>query len=488
MQKRGHVIDGKEVASLSGKTFSSINPANEEVIAEVAEGSAEDVALAVDSARKAFADGPWQTLPPWERGRTLAKIGELIRQKTDHLALLDALDCGKPLKDNKYGDIPLCVRIFEYYAGVPDKFPGKVYPSERSMFNFSLREPYGVVAGIVPWNYPFLNACIKLAPALAAGNTMVLKMAEQTPLSTIELANLCLEAGIPPGVVNVVNGGRETGYALCAHPGIDKISFTGSTETGKKILHTAAERVLPVTLELGGKGPSIVFSDADMDQAIAGVLFSAFFNAGQICTTGSRLLVEQTIADQFTERLAKAASRLRIGDPTSEETDLGPLVDQRQLSKVRDYIEIGKAEGGKVFYQGSMPRLDRGYFVAPLIFTSVSTRMRIAQEEIFGPVLSVLTFKDEADAIAKANGIAYGLAGSVFTSHLGRALRMARSIQAGMIWMNTVEYWEPSVPYGGQKQSGLGEDFGMEAYHTYTKAKSVFVNASNTKLTWGPDA
>jgi acyl-CoA reductase-like NAD-dependent aldehyde dehydrogenase len=371
---------------------------------------------------------------------------------------------------------------------VPDKFTGKVYPSERSMFNFSLREPYGVVAGIVPWNYPFLNACIKLAPALAAGNTVVLKMAEQTPLSTIELANLCLEAGIPAGVVNVVNGGRETGHALCAHPRIDKISFTGSTETGKKILHTAAERVLPVTLELGGKGPSIVFADADMDQAIAGVLFSAFFNAGQICTTGSRLLVEQTIADEFTLRLAKAASRLRIGDPTSEETDLGPLVDQRQLAKVRNYIEIGKAEGGKVFYQGSMPPPDRGYFVAPLIFTSVSSQMRIAREEIFGPVLSVLTFKDEADAIAKANAIAYGLSGSVFTSQLGRALRMARSIQAGMIWMNTVEYWEPSVPYGGQKQSGLGEDFGMEAYHTYTKAKSVFVNTSNTRLTWGPDA
>lgn len=487
MQKRGHVIDGEEVASVSGKTFLSINPATEEVIAEVADGGAEDVALAVHSARRAFDAGPWRTMAPWERGRTLHKLAELIHQKTDHLALLDALDCGKPLKDNKYGDLPLCVRIFEYYAGVPDKYCGKVYPSERTMFNFSLREPYGVVAGIVPWNYPILNSCIKLAPALAAGNTVVLKMAEQTPLSTIELANLCTEAGIPPGVVNVVNGGRETGNALCVHQGIDKISFTGSTETGKKILHAAAERVLPVTLEMGGKGPSIVFADADMDQAIAGVLFSAFFNAGQICTTGSRLLIEQSIAEEFTERLAKAVARLRIGDPTSEETDLGPLVDNRQLAKVHNYISVGKAEGAQVFYQGGLAD-GRGYFAAPLVFTGVSTQMRIAQEEIFGPVLSVLTFRDEADAVQKANDIAYGLSASIWTNHLGQAMRMARSIEAGMIWMNTVEYWEPSVPYSGQKQSGFGEDFGLEAYHSYTKAKSVFLNLTHSKLAWVNEA
>lgn len=486
MRKRGHVIDGKEVDSLSGNTFSTTNPANEQIIAQVADGSTEDVDLAVKSARNAFEQGPWSRMPPWERGRLLGKVAELIRNKTDELALLDAIDAGKPLKDNKYGDIPLCIRIFEYYAGVPDKFAGKTFPSEKGMFNFSVREPYGVVAGIVPWNYPFLNSCIKLAPALAAGNTVVLKMAEQTPLSSIELANICTEAGIPPGVVNVVNGGPEVGAALCAHPFVDKISFTGSTQTGKKILHAAAERVLPVTLELGGKSPSVVFADADIEQAVAGVLFSAFFNAGQICTTGSRLLVEESIASEFTELLVKAAAKLRIGDPCNEETDLGPLVDARQLERVRDYIRIGKAEGAQVRYEGNSVATERGYFIAPLIFTSVNPTMRIAQEEIFGPVLSVMTFRDEADAVSKANAIVYGLAASVWTNHLGKALRMAHAIQSGSIWMNTVEYWEPSIPYGGQKQSGLGEDFGMEAYHTYTKSKSVIVNLSGSRLIWGP--
>jgi acyl-CoA reductase-like NAD-dependent aldehyde dehydrogenase len=486
MQKRGHVINGKEVDSLSGNTFLTINPATEQVIAEVAEAGAEDVAIAVGSARKAFDHGPWKSMPPWERGRLVGKVAELIRQKTHELALLDAVDCGKPLKDNMYGDLPLCVRIFEYYAGVPDKYTGKVYPSERGMFNFSLREPYGVVAGIVPWNYPFLNSCIKLAPALAAGNTVVLKMAEQTPLSTIELANICVQAGIPPGVVNVVNGGPSVGAALCSHPEIDKISFTGSTETGRKILHAAAERILPVTLELGGKSPSVVFADACMEQAVAGVLFSAFFNSGQICTTGSRLLVEETIAAEFIDRLANAASRLRIGDPTLEETDLGPVVDRRQLEKIHEYVRIGKAEGAQVFYEGRSVSPDRGYFVAPFILTSVSQDMRVAQEEIFGPVLSVLTFRGEADAIAMANDIAYGLAASVWTNHLGRALRVAQEIQAGSIWMNAAEYWEPSVPYGGQKQSGLGEDFGLEAYRTYTKGKSILVNTTNSRLAWGP--
>jgi acyl-CoA reductase-like NAD-dependent aldehyde dehydrogenase len=486
MQKRGHVIDGREVDSRSGKTFPTKNPATEQVIAHVAEGSAEDVDLAVKSARRAMDEGPWRRMAPWERGRLLGKVADLIRQKTDELALLDAIDAGKPLKDNKYGDIPLCTRIFEYYAGVPDKFSGKTFPSEKGMFNFSLREPYGVVAGIVPWNYPFLNSCIKLAPALAAGNVVVLKMAEQTPLSSIELANICVEAGIPAGVVNVVNGGPQVGAALCAHPMVDKISFTGSTETGKKILHAAAERVLPVTLELGGKSPSVVFADADIGQAVAGVLFSAFFNAGQICTTGSRLLVEESIASEFIELLVQAAAKLRMGDPSNEETDLGPLVDGRQLERVREYIRIGKAEGAQVRYEGNPAGTERGYFVAPLIFTSVSSTMRIAQEEIFGPVLSVMTFRDEADAISKANAIVYGLAASVWTNQLGRALRMAHAIQAGTIWMNTVEYWEPSLPYGGQKQSGLGEDFGMEAYHTYTKAKSVVVNLTGSRMSWGP--
>ena len=311
-------------------------------------------------------------------------------------------------------------------------------------------------------------------------------MAEQTPLSTVELGKICLEAGLPPGVVNVVNGGPETGAALASHPLINKISFTGSTETGRKILHAAAERIVPVTLELGGKSPSVVFADADQDQAVAGVLFSGFFNAGQICTTGSRLLIEESIAEEFVNKLAKRAAKLRIGDPTSEETDLGPLVDRVQFEKVNEYIRIGESEGARANFIGNGSKPQRGYFVSPVIFTAVNAKMRIAQEEIFGPVLSVLTFREESEAVALANGVAYGLAASVWTNNLGRAIRMARAIQAGMVWVNTVEYWEPSVPYGGQKQSGLGEDFGLEAYHTYTKAKSVFINLTSSKLAWGP--
>ncbi len=482
----GHIIDGKESPSVSGERFITLNPATEEPLAEVAEGSSEDVDRAVRSARKAFDEGPWSRLAPWERGRLLGRVAEAIRQKNDALAMLDALDCGKPLKDNKYGDVPLSARIFEYYAGVPDKVPGKVFPSEPQLYNYAVREPYGVVAGIVPWNYPFLNACIKLAPALAAGNTVVLKMAEQTPLSTVELGRICLEAGIPSGVVNVVNGGHKTGAALAAHLLVDKISFTGSTEVGKKILRAAAERIAPVTLELGGKSPSVVFADADQEQAVAGVLFSGFFNAGQICTTGSRLLVEESIAEEFIRKLLKKAATLRLGDPTSEETDLGPLVDRAQFEKVNNYIRIGQAEGARLNAAGNGTKPERGYFVTPVIFTGVTSKMRIAQEEIFGPVLSVLTFRGESEAVALANGVTYGLAASVWTRDLSRAFRVARAIQAGMIWTNTVEYWEPSVPYGGQKQSGLGEDFGLEAYYTYTKAKSVFINLTDSKLNWGP--
>ena len=486
MKQVGHIIGSQEVPSVAGKTFLSINPATEEPLAEVAEGAPEDVDCAVRSARRAFDEGPWSRMPPWERGRLLARVADIIRHRNDELALLDALDCGKPLKDNKYGDLPLCARIFDYYAGVPDKATSRVFPSESWLFNFSLREPYGVVAGIVPWNYPFLNSCIKLAPALAAGNTVVLKMAEQTPLSTVELGKICLEAGIPPGVVNVVNGGSETGASLVSHPLMDKISFTGSTETGKKILHAAAERIVPVTLELGGKSPMVVFADAEMEQAVAGVLFSGFFNAGQICTTGSRLLVEESIAEEFLARLSKKVATLRMGDPASEETDLGPLVDRIQFERVKEYIRVGQAEGARSYFVGNGSKPSRGYFVSPVIFTGVQPTMRIAQEEIFGPVLSVLTFREESEAMALANSVVYGLAASLWTTNLGRAMRMARAIQAGIVWTNTVEYWEPSVPYGGQKQSGLGEDFGLEAYYTYTKAKSVFVNLTDSKLAWGP--
>ncbi|MCI0620316.1 MAG: aldehyde dehydrogenase family protein [Acidobacteria bacterium] len=480
-----HLIDGRDVSSVSGKRFATLNPFTEQKLAEIAEAGPEDVDKAVRSARRAFEKGPWQQTSPWERGRLLWRVAEIIRTRSNELALLDALDCGKPLKDNLHGDLPLCVRIFEYYGGVSDKVRGSVIPGENGFHNFTLREPYGVIACVLPWNYPFLNACIKLAPVLAAGNTAVLKMAEKTPLSTVELGKICLEAGIPPGVVNVVNGGPQVGAALVSHPLIDKISFTGSTATGKAILKAAADRIVPATLELGGKSPSIVFESANREQALAGVLFSAFFNAGQICTTGSRLLVQESIAEEFLQRLIERVMSLRLGDPVSEETDIGPLVDASQLERFHSYVRVGISEGARLLfqYQDSTPKT--GYFAAPVIFDSVRPEMRIAQEEIFGPALAVMTFRDEAEAIRLANSVSYGLAASIWTSDLNQAFRMARSVQAGIIWTNTVECWDPSVPYEGHKQSGFGEDFGLEAYYTYTKSKSVFLNTSGNKLAWG---
>ncbi|MCI0590286.1 MAG: aldehyde dehydrogenase family protein [Gammaproteobacteria bacterium] len=480
-----HLIEGKEVPSVSGKRFISINPFTEQKLAEVAEAGPEDVDMAVQSARKAFDAGPWRQIVPWERGRLLGRAAEIIRTRSHELALLDALDCGKPFKDNLYGDIPLCVRIFEYYAGVPDKVRGTVIPGENGFHNFTLREPYGVVACILPWNYPFLNACIKLAPVLAAGNTAVLKMAEKTPLSTVELGKICLEAGIPPGVVNVINGGPQVGSALVSHPFIDKISFTGSTVTGRAILKAAADRIIPTTLELGGKSPSIVFQSANQEQALAGVLFSAFFNAGQICTTGSRLLIEESIAEEFLQKLTERLASLHLGDPVSDDTDIGPLVDSSQLERFENYVQVGISEGAHVLFQHRNSRPETGYFAEPVIFDSVRPEMRIAQEEIFGPALAVMTFRDEAEAIRLANAVTYGLAASIWTGDLNQVFRMARSVQSGIIWTNTVEYWDPTVPYEGHKQSGFGEDFGLEAYHTYTKAKSVFLNTSGNKLAWG---
>lgn len=484
-----HLIGGREVASVSGRSFQSINPATGKVIAEVAEGNAEDVDLAVQSAHRAFETGPWRRISPFERGKLLRKVGDIISSRLEELAETDTIDCGKPITDNRTGDIPASARFFEYYSGVSQNIRSAVIVGEPGYHQYTLREPYGVVGCIIPWNFPFAQACLKVAPALAAGNAVVLKMAEQTPLSTLELGRICLEAGIPEGVVNVVHGFGETaGAALVRHPLVKKVSFTGSSAVGKEILRLAADGVKSVTLELGGKTPNIVFPDADMDLVVAGTLFTSFFNMGQICTSGSRLLLQERIADVLMSNLVDGVRRLKIGDPMQNDTKLGPLVSQEQYDKVLGYIDAGIKAGAELVIGGHRPELSsqfqQGFFLAPTIFRNVNMRMSIAREEIFGPILSVLTFKNEEDAVRIANDVSYGLAAAVWTNDLGRAFRMAEAIDAGIVWTNTIHHGSPAVPISGHKESGLGEDMGLEAIHAYTKLKTVFINFGGNKISW----
>ncbi len=407
-----HLIGGIEVDSVSGKTFPSINPSTAEVIAEVAEGNAEDVDRAVRSAQKAFDQGPWKRLSATERSKLLLRVAQIISSRIEELSKIDTIDCGKPITDNR-GDVAACAEIFQYYAGVSQNIRSTVIADQPGYHQYTLREPYGVVACIAPWNFPFAQSCIKLAPALAAGNTVVLKMAEQTPLSTLELGKICLEAGIPEGVVNVVHGfGSTAGAALVSHPLVRKISFTGSSAVGKEIMRVAAEGLKSITLELGGKTPNIVFDDADLEQALSGVLFTSFFNMGQICTTGSRLLLGDKIAHEFLDELVHRARQIAVGDPMEEKTKLGPLVSEEQYRKVAGYIDSGLEEGARLIMGSGKPnvptRLRKGYFLEPTIFGGVNMKMKIAREEIFGPVLSVMTFKDEEEAIRIANDVSYG--------------------------------------------------------------------------------
>lgn len=484
-----HLIDGRELDSANGGKFSSINPATREVIAEVAFGESEDVDRAVRSAYRAVYEGPWGRMPASERAKILRKVADRILERVDALALLDTIDCGKPISDNLSGDIPAGAWLFEYYSGVARNIRATVLQGDPNYHHFTRREPYGVVGCIAPWNFPFAQACLKVAPALAAGNAVVVKMAEQTPLSTAELGKICLEAGIPAGVVNIVHGdGPTTGQAMVKHPLVGKISFTGSTSVGKEILRVAADQVKPVSLELGGKSPNLIFADADMDQALAGTLFTSFFNAGQICTTSSRLLLQEEIAGEVVERLVDRANRLKVGDPRNAETQLGPLVSEEQYQRVSEYIDTGLREGGELVCGGSSLKLEghlqKGFFVRPTIFKNVHMGMRIAREEIFGPVLSVLSFKDESDAIRLANDVSYGLAAAIWTSDLRRTFRLADALDAGIVWVNTVHYSNLGLPYEGHKESGMGEDHGLEAIQTYTKLKTVYIHHGAERMKW----
>jgi acyl-CoA reductase-like NAD-dependent aldehyde dehydrogenase len=470
------LIGGQFKNSLSGKTFQTINPATEEVLSEVAEAESPDVDAAVKAARAAFNHKTWRSMPARERSKLLWKIGDLIMNYADELALIETLDNGKPIFESRNIDIPAAAETFYYYAGWCTKIEGETIPVPGNFLNYTLREPYGVCGIITPWNFPLLMVAWKLAPALACGNTVVLKIAEETPLSGLRLGQICLEAGVPDGVVNVVPGYGETaGHALVAHPDVDKISFTGSTSVGKEIMRTAADTLKKISLELGGKSPNIVFADADIDAAAKGAFNGIFYGKGEVCNAGSRLLVEESIHDLLMEKLLARARKLQPGDPLDPKTRLGALVSAAQMNKVIAYIELGKKEGAIPALPGGRTDMP-GYFVNPAIFDAVNPSMRIAQEEIFGPILSVLTFKDVDELVEKANSTIYGLAAAVWTRDIGKAHRLVRQLQAGTVWINAYNMTSTESPFGGYKQSGCGRELGKYGIDLYSQVKSVWVS------------
>ncbi len=471
------VIGGKSVDAVSRDMFDVIDPATGRVLCEVPRGGVADIDVAVGAARQAHEERRWAGLRPGKRTEVLYKLGELVKRNISELAQLESIDSGKPVSIAS-GEMWAVGEVFRYYSGWPTKVFGETTPTDDNMFVYSLREPIGVCGGIIPWNFPMIMAAWKVAPALAFGNTIVLKPAEQTPLTAIRLGELCLEAGVPEGVVNVVTGfGQEAGQALAQHPDVDKIAFTGSTEVGRKVLHASEGNLKRVTLELGGKSPNIVFSDANMKRATRGSMHGVFLNSGQVCTAGTRILVEKSVHDDFVSALLDATASMKLGNPLEEETQMGPVISQEQMERVTGYIEIGRSEGAEVAVGGERAsELGDGYFVQPTVFTGVRNDMRIAQEEIFGPVAAVIEVADVDEAIAVANDTIYGLAAAVWTSDVSKAHKVARGIKAGTVWVNTAGNVDPSVSFGGYKQSGFGRELGRHSLETYTQTKSVWVN------------
>ncbi len=472
-------IGGKWVDASTGKTFPTVNPATEETITSIAEGDERDVDAAVAAARKAFETGPWPEMSASDRGRILWKIGDLVDKYNEELGTLETLDNGKPIFESRYVDMPMVAEVFRYYAGWATKIHGETVPVKGPFLHYTLREPLGVVAAIVPWNFPLLLASWKIAPALATGNTVVLKPASWTPLTALRLAEICQEAGLPDGVLNVITGpGAKIGKALAQHPGVDKVAITGETTTGQEILRGSADTLKRVTLELGGKSPNIVLADADLEGAVRGATIGIFYGKGEVCAAGSRLFVDKKIKDDFMQKLLDRAKKTVPGDPLDPKTRFGAIVSERQMKTVLGYIEKGKAEGAKLVAGGGRAAVGagKGYFIQPTVFDGVHNDMTIAREEIFGPVLATIEFGDVAEAVREANNTPYGLAAAVWTRDIGKAHRVARQLKAGTVWINTYNNYDPAAAFGGYKMSGYGRELSMHALEHYTQVKSVWVN------------
>ncbi|SFK23863.1 aldehyde dehydrogenase family protein [Celeribacter neptunius] len=473
------LIDGKWVDALSGETFDTTTPANGQVIRAIAKGGPADVDLAVAAARKAFEEGPWSKFSPFDRQAVLLRLADLVEANWDTIATMDSIDLGNPIVRTSAAK-RRSVGLLRYYAGLATAIHGDTITNSfpGNPMSYTLKEPVGVVGAINPWNGPFGMSVWKIAPALATGCTVVLKPAEQAPISPIIFGQLCLEAGVPPGVVNIVSGMGDAGAHLAAHPDVDKIAFTGSTQVGQRIIAASAGNVKRVTLELGGKSPNIVFADADLDKAVPAAAMAVFLNSGQICSAGTRLFVENAIYDELVEKLANFTKALKVGDPLDLATELGPVVSQEQMDRIMGYLDLGREQGASVAAGGTRVKhggLESGYFIEPTVFCNVDDDMKIAREEIFGPVLSALRFSDVDDVLKRANDTNFGLGSGVWTRDIGRATYMSRRLKAGSVWINSYQLMDPAVPFGGYKMSGYGRESGTEHVEEFLNTKSVWI-------------
>jgi len=478
MEHKQLLINNEWRRASGGRTMEVVNPATEEVVATVASAEKADVDAAVDAARAAF-KGPWGKLSARERGRLISRLADRLMERADEVACLETLHNGKPIFESRQIEIPAAAECFEYYAGWSDKVMGETIPVKGNYFTYTLREPLGVVAAIVPWNFPLLLAAWKVAPALACGNTVVLKPASQTPLTAIALGEIAVEVGLPPGVLNVITGpGSSVGQAIVEHPGIDKIAFTGDTSTGKSIMRSAADTLKKITLELGGKSPNIVLPDADLDAALRGATTGIFYGKGEVCAAGSRLLVDRSIKNEFMDKLAARTKKMVAGDPMDPKTRYGALASKKQLETVQRYVDTATREGASLVAGGGRTDIGtgKGYFFQPTVFDNVTPDMTIAREEIFGPVLATIEFADLDEAIARANDSQYGLAAAVWTRDIKKAHYVARRLQAGTVWVNTYNIYDTAAPFGGYKASGFGREMSAHAIDHYTQIKSVWID------------